>query len=115
MFPSIRHVHQLLPLPEELASTYNGPETTTQEVLFDLLGPKLQAQTHTLTLTLESKKFTVTKLEDADQMMLHNLMEEILDLLMEAQELAKHQSTSPVILPKEHGLFNGLGSEELSL
>jgi len=42
-------------------------------------------------------------------------MEEILDLLMEAQELAKLQSTSPVILPKEHGLFNGLGSEELSL
>jgi len=115
MFPLIKLELQQLLLPEEDQSMYNGPEIITQEVSFDSLGPKLQILTHILLLTMESKKFTAMKLEDVDLMMLLNPMEEILVLLMEALELAKLPSLSPAILLTEHGLFNGLGSVELSL
>jgi len=94
---------------------YNGLEITTQEVSFDSLGLLLLNLIHTLDLIMESKKFTVTKLEDVDLMMLLNQMEEILVPLMEALEHAKLPFKSPAILPTEHGLYNGLGSEEPSL
>jgi hypothetical protein len=115
MCPSTKQEHQLLLLLEEHLSTYNGQETTMQEVSFDSLGPKLLALILPLTLMLEFKKFTVTKLEDVDQMILPTQMEEILDPQMEAQEPAKLPLLYLAILLTEPGPFNGLGSEEPSL
>jgi len=68
---------------------FNGLEITTQEVSFDLLGLKLPDQTFMPISITVFKKFTATKLEDADQTTKTILMVEILAQLMEAQELAK--------------------------
>jgi saccharopine dehydrogenase-like NADP-dependent oxidoreductase len=76
-------------LLEEQVSTFNGQEIIMQEVLSDLLGAQLLAQMYTLILMPMYKKFTATKLEDADPIMLTTLMEETLVPLMEAQEHAK--------------------------
>jgi hypothetical protein len=99
-------------LEEEAQSTYNGPETIMQEVSFDSLGHPPLNLILTPALMRMSKKFTATKLEDVDLMMLLNPMEETLAPLMEVPEHAKFLLKFQAILPTEHGLFNGHGSEE---
>jgi hypothetical protein len=82
---------------------------------FDLLGLKQVNLTHTLHLMLEYNKSVVTKLMDAILITHQIQMVEILDPQTEALDLAKRLSPFQLILLMGSGLFNGHGSEELSL